>query len=101
MFDPFGYILNGIFTQLTDDYGGSTQFGSIDFAVMESDTFGFGINTKDNVFGAGTVTVSNFTVAQSTVESASVPEPATVAALAVVGVGGLLSKKKQSSVSEK
>lgn len=61
---------------------------------MEDDTFGFGVNTVDNIVGAATVVVSNFDAPQS------VPEPGTMAALSLVALGGLMSKKKLSSVSK-
>ncbi|MCG5060125.1 MAG: PEP-CTERM sorting domain-containing protein [Limnoraphis sp. WC205] len=86
--DPFGYILNGVFTKLTSNSGGKNQFGSASFAVLAGDLFGFGVNTADNTLGAATVTVSNFAAPQS------VPEPGTIAALGLIGLGGLLTKKK-------
>ncbi|MEB3277536.1 MAG: PEP-CTERM sorting domain-containing protein [Lyngbya sp.] len=86
--DPFGYILNGVFTTLTSSGGGTNQSGSVSFAVLAGDLFGFGVNTTDNGLGAATVTVSNFEAPQS------VPEPGTIAALGLIGLGGLLTKKK-------
>lgn len=85
--DTFGYILNGVFTQLSNSFE-YNQLGSASFAVLAGDLFGFGVNTVDNTFGAATVTVSNFAAPQS------VPEPGTIAALGLIGLGGLLTKKK-------
>ncbi|MEA5501214.1 PEP-CTERM sorting domain-containing protein [Limnoraphis robusta] len=84
--DPFGYILNGVFTQLSNSFE-YNQFGSASFAVLAGDLFGFGVST-DNGDGTAIVTVSNFAAPQS------VPEPGTIAALGLIGLGGLLTKKK-------
>lgn len=59
-YDPFGYLINGIFTQQTDDSGGISQNGTSTFNVGAGDNFGFRIATVDNVFGRGSVTISNF-----------------------------------------
>jgi hypothetical protein len=76
-FDPFGYLLNGSFTQVTDDGGGVVQNGTSTFNVLAGDSFGFRIFTVDNIAGRGSVTISNF--------SAPIPEPSTVLSLLVLG----------------
>ncbi len=76
-FDPFGYLLNGSFIQVTDDGGGVVQNGTATFNVLAGDSFGFRIDTFDNFFGRGSVTISNF--------SAPIPEPSTVLSLLVLG----------------
>jgi hypothetical protein len=76
-FDPFGYLLNGSFIQVTDDGGGLVQNGTSTFNVLAGDSFGFRIATTDNIFGPGSVTISNF--------SAPIPEPSTVLSLLVLG----------------
>jgi hypothetical protein len=76
-FDPFGYLLNGSFIQVTDDGGGLVQNGTATFNVLAGDSFGFSIATVDNFFGPGSVTISNF--------SAPIPEPSTVLSLLVLG----------------
>jgi hypothetical protein len=68
--DPFGYLINGGFTQLTDDYGPVDQSGSGSFSVAPNDYFGFRASTYDNVAGRATTTISNFT--------APVPIPTTL-----------------------
>lgn len=75
--DPFGYLLNGSFIQVTDDGGGVVQNGTATFNVLAGDSFGFRIDTFDNFFGRGSVTISNF--------SAPIPEPSTVLSLLVLG----------------
>jgi len=76
-FDPFGYLLNGSFIQVTDDGGDLVQNGTSTFNVLAGDSFGFRIFTTDNIVGPGSVTISNF--------SAPVPEPSTVLSLLVLG----------------
>lgn len=75
--DPFGYLLNGSFTQVTNDGGGVVQNGTSTFNVLAGDSFGFRIFTRDNSVGPGSVTISNF--------SAPIPEPSTVLSLLVLG----------------
>ncbi|NCQ98561.1 MAG: PEP-CTERM sorting domain-containing protein [Microcystis aeruginosa L211-101] len=75
--DPFGYLLNGSFTQVTNNGGGVVQNGTSTFNVLAGDSFGFRIFTDDNRLGPGSVTISNF--------SAPVPEPSTVLSLLVLG----------------
>ena len=59
-FDPFGFLLNGDFTQLTDNNGSLSQFDSFTTSVQEGDIFGWRIATIDNAFGAAQATISNF-----------------------------------------
>ena len=51
--DPFGYLLNGIFTQLTDDHGLDTQRGTASFAVLAEDVFGFRAYSVDPFLDQG------------------------------------------------
>jgi hypothetical protein len=60
-FDPFGYLLNGAFTQLTIDDSSLTQSGSVSFSVLAGDVFGFRQNSSDSIFGRASTTISNFT----------------------------------------
>lgn len=82
--DPFGYLLNGVFYQLTDDFGDDTQSGSDSIFVQMGDEFGFSQRTLDGLEGPGVTTVSNFNFKSRT---ATVPEPATPVLL---GAGLLL-----------
>jgi hypothetical protein len=77
LFDPFGYLLNGSFIQVTNNGGGVVQNGTSTFNVLAGDSFGFRIFTTDNIFGRASVTISNF--------SAPIPEPSTVLSLLVLG----------------
>lgn len=76
--DPFGWILNGTFTQVTDNSGSNTQSGVTDFFVDINDTFGFRANSTDDRFGAATTTVNDFSFS-------AIPEPSSA-----LGTGILL-----------
>ncbi len=60
IWDPFGYLLNGTFTQLTDDLGPDTQFSTFMFSVLEGDIFGFRAFTVDDLLGASTTVIEKF-----------------------------------------
>ena len=60
-FDSFGYLLNGVYTELTDPGGANDQSGnSGPINVAPGDVFGFRSASVDGEFGAATTTVSNF-----------------------------------------
>ncbi|GGG35722.1 hypothetical protein GCM10011344_40760 [Dokdonia pacifica] len=60
-FDPFGYLLNGVFTELTDIAGDDfNQSGTETVMLSNGDTFGFRAFTLDNTFGPATTTITNF-----------------------------------------
>ncbi len=56
-FDQFGYVLNGSFVVLANANG---QSGTTSVPVNMGDEFAFRVNTADNTFGPGVVTISNF-----------------------------------------
>jgi hypothetical protein len=61
LFDGFGYLLNGVFTELTDPNGANTQSGnSGPINLAPGDVFGFRSQSDDGIFGAATTTVSGF-----------------------------------------
>jgi hypothetical protein len=75
-FDPFGYLLNDVFHQLSPDdlpYLG-TASGNALFAVNAGDVFGFRANSVDSSFGSAETTVSDFDVLPPT----AVPLPASL-----------------------
>ncbi len=86
--DPFGYLLNGVFTQLTSG-SSSIQNGVSSFLVNEGDIFGFAVRTKDNLLGRATVTISDFHAPQA------VPEPASMIGLLGLGAFGVTSLRKR------
>ncbi|MDY6784038.1 MAG: PEP-CTERM sorting domain-containing protein [Cyanobacteriota bacterium] len=88
-FDPFGVILNGIFTQLTDDNGPDVQSGMFSLNVNQGDTFGFAIQTEDNLLQSSQVEIFNFKA-----PGVEVPEPASLLSLVAAGSLGLTLKRK-------
>ncbi len=75
-FDPFGWVLNGVFTQVTIDGLFTTQSGSESFAVDVGDTFGFRTFAIDSILGSATTVISNFSVEPTTGgTSSAIPEP--------------------------
>jgi hypothetical protein len=91
-FDPFGFNLNGIFTQLTNSFGAQSQFGTASFNVALGDTFGFEVQTIDNIFGRATVTISNFNALAPT----PIPTPALLPGLIGMGVAALRQRKGEA-----
>lgn len=91
-FDPFGFVLNGAFTQLTNDSGPNEQSGTFSTTLAQGDIFGFGINTVDSVEGPGYATISDF--------AAPVPEPVSTLGM-LIGVGAMLKCKQQQKAKEK
>jgi len=90
-FDPFGLLLNGIFTQLTTDGLFTTQSGTESFAVTAGDIFGFRANATDSSLGSATTTISNFSA------PSTVPEPTSIALLGL-GLAGLgFSRKREAA----
>ena len=89
-FDPFGYIINGVKTQLTDNAGPDNQDGTGEtFNVLAGDIFGWYIEATDGILGAAVdTTAANFS---------PIPLPAS-ALLLLGGLGGLtvLRKKKKA-----
>ena len=86
-FDPFGFVLNDIFIQLTDDLGANGQSGTTSFNVFTGDSFGFAIQTLDNMGGGAMATISNFSAPTGDVEA--IPEPTTLLGLLGVGLVGM------------
>ncbi|MGK0386287.1 MAG: hypothetical protein ACI849_000896, partial [Patiriisocius sp.] len=58
-FDDFGYTLNGAFTNLSN---GAAYPASANSSLLlnNGDVFGFTVNTDDNLFGAATSSITNF-----------------------------------------
>jgi hypothetical protein len=54
-FDTGGYFLNGTYNFLSSTTG---QSGTFSFAVTQGDSYGFYVNTTDNVLGAGVLSFS-------------------------------------------
>jgi len=80
--DPFGYAINGVSTQLSQDgqAGFVEQDGSVKLTLNAGDVFSFEASSVDSIFGASTATVSDFSAV------GAVPEP-TRLALLLAGLG--------------
>jgi hypothetical protein len=93
--DPFGYLLEGNYTQLSDNGGAMVQSGSASFSVLAGQTFGFRVVTVDDLWGPAQSTISSFEVG-----SAAVPEPGTWSAAALLAGGaGFMRWRKRAKVA--
>lgn len=90
-YDPFGYLLNGNYFQLTSDGDFGAQSGSKSFSVSAGDVFGFRIAAIDSKLGSSYASIRDFQVT-------SVPEPEAYAMfLAGLGImGAMMRRKKQA-----
>jgi hypothetical protein len=60
-FDPAGVIIDGIFVQLSDDFGSQTQSGTYSGAFVAAGTMiGFRVHSTDNFGGPATLTITSF-----------------------------------------
>ena len=74
--DPAGYSINGVFTELTDAFGSLSQSGQVrNLLIVPGDVFAFEQRSRDSGSGRAQMTISSF--------SATVPEPASFIPVAV------------------
>ncbi|CAN5789553.1 hypothetical protein BH23PSE1_BH23PSE1_16120 [soil metagenome] len=87
-FDPFGFIVGGMKTQLSDDAGLAAQSGHFSFLVATGEAFGWYVTSIDNKNGAGTALVA--------ADIAPIPPPA-AGLLLIGGLGafGMLRLRRQ------
>lgn len=65
-YDVFGYVLNGLQTQLSDDQGDDIQSGTASLSVSEGDEFGFYMDCTDCQEGPASVIISQFSAPSGT-----------------------------------
>lgn len=87
-YDPFGYLLNNNFVQLTtDNQSDLMQSGSVTLAgLLVGDVFGWRQSTDENSNGSATTKITLFSGPGSPVSS--VPEPATASLLGIAVLTG-------------
>jgi len=84
-FERFGYVLNGAFTQLTDDGGADTQSGTESVAVSAGDQFGLVFDCTDCFEGPADVTISGFG-GPGQASTTSVPVNSPIALIALIAL---------------
>jgi len=94
--DPFGYLLNETFIQLTDNTGGVSQSGSESISVGVGNVFGFRANSVDGFEGAATTVISEFSGPLSS-GTQSMPEPSTMILLGTGLVVLVAWKRKKTA----
>ena len=57
-FDWAGYVLNDVFTQLTNDDGPLSQNGVVTFTVLAGQNYGFYVDSFDSLFGRAHIAVN-------------------------------------------
>ncbi|MCH7614155.1 MAG: PEP-CTERM sorting domain-containing protein [Nitrospinae bacterium] len=95
-FDPFGYLLNTTFFQLTLDNGAVNQSGSESINVIIGDVFGFRAHSTDGIIGEATTVISKFSGPLSS-GTHSLPEPSTMILLGTGLVGLAAWKRKKAA----
>jgi hypothetical protein len=87
-YDVFGYVVDGVPTQLTDSDGAIVQNGTASFVVLAGQTFGFWLDCGDCGYGWADAAVRDF-------QGPALPEPATLAlfGLGLAGLGALVRKR--------
>ena len=93
VYDPFGWLFNGVFTQLTDNSGNSNQSGIFSFNVVTGDIFGFRANSVDSMSGSSITEISDFS---ATPIPSQVPTPPSSWLLAISLMGLWRSKHKKT-----
>lgn len=89
-YDLFIVLEDGTETQLSDDSGDQNQSGDYSFPVTVGQVFGFRLDCTDCVFGAATVTISDFVGPTATAPVAAVQPVPTLHEWSLIGMAGLM-----------
>ena len=95
LFDPAGYIINGVRTQLSTDGNVQGQFdtsGILSFTLNAGDTYGFYVHTRDGFFGTADIAVTS-------VAATPIPAALPLFASALGGLGFVGWRRKNSILS--
>lgn len=90
IWDPFRVGVDGLFTDVTDNFGGPAQVGSTKFGVSPGQVFTLRIHTLDNIYGRGVATISNF---------AAVPEPTSMAVFGTALAGLAIRSRRRTTAA--
>jgi hypothetical protein len=85
-YDRAGYVIDGVYTQLTDNDGPLSQSGYASFSVLTGQVFGFYVDATDACCGRGEFSVQD--------AASVIPEPSTVA-LVGAGLLGLVLRRRR------
>jgi hypothetical protein len=66
-FDSFGYLINGNYYQLTENFGSTNQSGFVSVLLAAGDVFGFRQDSIDSGYGRATTIVSDFITIYSSI----------------------------------
>jgi hypothetical protein len=84
VYDVFGYVVDGLTTQVTNDGGSITQNGSVSFDVVAGQTFGFWLDCGDCGYGNAVVSIRGFRApapAAAAIPALGVPQLALLASI--------------------
>jgi hypothetical protein len=92
-FDAAGYLIDGLFTQLTDTSGDS---GVTDFPIVAGHSFGFRVATLDNIGEPGVLTISDFSAPDPHSGGTPAPEPGAWPLVLVLSAAFALWRRKEA-----
>jgi hypothetical protein len=94
-FQSGGYLVNNVYTELSDGSGLSDTVtaitGNVTFTVTQGEQFGFEMDTLDNQFFSGLMTISDFS-APTASSTGAVPEPSMPALILLLAAATALVK---------